>query len=320
MTDRAARPALWILTSALIFSAMGAFAHALGTRCDWLTVAVVRALFMLVTSVAVARTTDVPLALWRPRTLWMRSLAGSFSLVCSFYALTHMPIGDVLTLTNTYPMWILALSWLGLRQVPTPSEVLGVCCGLLGVALIERPHLDAEGDSLAAVAALLASFSTAVAMIGLHRLRTVDARAIVAHFAGVASVVVVTAAIVRSIATGGPLLATTDPVTLLLLLGVGLTGTVGQLFLTKAYAAGPPAKLSILGLTQVVFGLGLDVLIWRRGLTPTVLAGTVLVLVPAAWLTRRSVGSGPPTPKVPTPTPNPPQTSRPLATITIETR
>ena len=40
----------------------------------------------------------------------MRSLAGSFSLVCSFYALSRLPVGDVVTLTSTYPLWILVLS------------------------------------------------------------------------------------------------------------------------------------------------------------------------------------------------------------------
>ena len=148
MTDPAARPALWMITSALVFSAMGACAHALGTRCDWLTVALVRAVFMLVASVAVAKAARVPLVVWRPRTLWMRSLAGSFSLVCSFYALTRLPIGDVLTLTNTYPLWILVLTWLGTRRAPTGVVLIGVLCGLAGVVLIERPHLN--GDDFAA--------------------------------------------------------------------------------------------------------------------------------------------------------------------------
>lgn len=294
MTDPAALPALWIITSALLFSAMGAFAHALGTRCDWLTVALVRALFMLVAAVTASRASNTPLALWRPRTLWVRSIAGSCSLICSFYALTHLPIGDVLTLTNTYPMWILGLTWLAARQAPTLAELLGVGCGLAGVALIEQPHLDADGNRLAAIAALVASFWTAIAMLGLHRLRALDPRAIVAHFAGVASAVVMTLVVARWVSTGRPILATTDPVTLLFLLGVGLTGTVGQVFLTKAYAAGPPARVSILGLTQVVFGLGLDVLIWRRGLTPLALTGTALVLAPATWLLRRSGGQAPP--------------------------
>ena len=70
----------------------------------------------------------------------MRSLAGSFSLVCSFYALTRLPIGDVLTLTNTYPLWIVALSWLALRRrAAGRGELAGRGVRARGVALIQRP-------------------------------------------------------------------------------------------------------------------------------------------------------------------------------------
>jgi drug/metabolite transporter (DMT)-like permease len=287
-----------MIVSAFVFALMGEIAHALGTRCDWLTIALVRAVVMLVTAVAVARASGARLVLWRPRTLWMRSLAGSFSLVCSFYALTRLPVGDVLTLTNTYPLWILALSWLALRERPRAVEVLGVASGLAGVVLIEQPHLG--GDRLAATVALIGSFSTAVAMIGLHRLRGVDARAVVAHFAGVASLVAAawlvarigfgTQALAADASPGASVTTATaaDPVTLLMLLGVGVTGTVGQVFLTKAYAAGAPARVAVLSLTQVVFGMGFDVAIWHRALPPASLAGAALVLAPTAWLLRRA--------------------------------
>src|SRR5262249_38881507 len=78
-----------------------------------------------------------------------------------------------------------------------------------------------------------------------------------------------------------------DPLILPLLLAVGVTGTLGQILLTRAYAAGAPARVAVLGLTQVVFGMGFDVLLWQRTLPPASLAGTALVLAPTAWLIRR---------------------------------
>lgn len=290
--DDPARPALWMISGAFLFATMGSITHALGSRCDWPTIAVVRAVFMLVAAVIVARAAGATLVVWRPRSLWMRSLAGSFSLICSFYALTRqLPVGDVLTLTNTYPIWIVALSWLTLRRTPEIGDVLGVLSGLAGVFLIGRPHF--EGENLtAAVVALAGSFGTAIAMIGLHRLRAVDPRAVVAHFAGVASLIVGGWFLAR----GGPeswsRTASADPLTVAMLLGVAATGTVGQVFLTKAYAAGLPTRISVLGLTQVVFGLAFDVLLWHRTLSPTSLAGSALVLAPTAWLIARGRSSG----------------------------
>ena len=285
-----ARPAFWMISGALSFTLMGALTHAAADKCDWLTIAFARAVFMLITSAAAAKLSGAPLAVWRPWSLWWRSLAGSFSLVCNFYALTKLPIGEVLTLTNTYPLWILVLSWIATRRAPMPVEVIGVVSGLAGLILIEQPSLS--GDTFAAAVALLSSVSTALAMLGLHRLRNVDSRAVVAHFAGVATIIAGIWLILQIKITGVPL-GPFDRTTALLVLGVGIFGTLGQVCLTKAYAAGAPARVSVLGLTQVVFGLGLDILIWRRSLPIGSLVGTLLILAPSAWLIARASVSAP---------------------------
>jgi drug/metabolite transporter (DMT)-like permease len=279
MTDSNSRPVVWMLCGAFLFSVMSALTHELGTRCDWLVVALVRALFMFGSMVISARLAGVRLVVWNPRKLWTRSLAGSFSLVCNFYALTRLPVADAITLSNTYPLWIVVLAWWQLRRLPSALDVLSVAAGTAGVVLIQQPHL-ANNDS-AALVALLSSVSTAIALIGLHRLKEVDYRAVMAHFAGVASLI----SIVGFLAHGGTrTLPPYDPITLVLLVGVGLTGTAGQVFLTKAYAAGAPARVSVVGLSQVAFAMGFDVILWGRSLTPLTLVGFTLVLAPTAWL------------------------------------
>ena len=133
MTELAVRPVLWMLASALAFASMGACASALGGRCDWLVIALVRALFMFASTAFLARRAGVRLVVWDPPKLWVRSVAGSFSLVCNFYAMTRLPIADVLTLTNAYPLWIILLTSLGARRVPTGAEALGVASGMQSI-------------------------------------------------------------------------------------------------------------------------------------------------------------------------------------------
>ena len=291
MTPADARPALWMLWGAFAFAAMGAMAHALRSRCDWMLIALVRALFMFIAIVAIARFTRIPLVVWRPPVLWVRSLAGTSSLFCSFYALTRLPVAEVLTLTNTYPIWIILMSWGAFGQRPTARDLVAVACGTIGVVLIERPRLG--HDHVAALIALLSAFCAGVALLGLHRLKNVDPRAVVAHFAGVASVSAVTALAWRSAAAAGtsqamavaaPLPQGQTLATLLLLGGVGLTGTVGQVFLTKAYAAGMPSEISVISLTQVIFALIFDITFWGRTMPPIVLLGMMLILAPTAWI------------------------------------
>src|SRR5207302_2598542 len=90
---------------------------------------------------------------------------------------------DVLTLTNTFPIWVALFSWPLLGEPPSARVWFAVVSGVAGVVLIQQPHF-AEGN-FASLVALASSISTSFAMIGLHRLHMIDVRAIVVHFSAV---------------------------------------------------------------------------------------------------------------------------------------
>ena len=270
----------YVLTSSLAFATMGALSHLAGERCDWRLVAVARTLLAFVFSLSLALSTGVRLVFLRPRVLWMRSVAGSLGLLCAFYALTHLPVSTALTLSNTVPVWVTLLAWPALGLRPHASVWAAVAAGLAGVALIQRP--DVSGGNLAGLLALASAFGTATAMIGLNKLGRLDARAVVTHFSGVSTLFTLAFLLLSPAAVDFRPLR--DAPTLLLLVGVGLAGTLGQLAMTKAFALGSPSKVSVVGLTQVVFALGFDLLIWRRSFDLLTVCGILLVLAPSAWL------------------------------------
>jgi drug/metabolite transporter (DMT)-like permease len=105
--------------------------------------------------------------------------------------------------------------------------------------------------------------------------------AIVVHYSGLATLVVL-----ASWAVGSPpdLTVLTEGTTLFLLLGVGITATVGQVCVTQAFTAGQPERISVVGLMQVVFALGLDLVFAGPTLPAVALAGIALVLAPTAWM------------------------------------
>jgi drug/metabolite transporter (DMT)-like permease len=261
---------------------MTEFAHLLGRLdCDWRIVALARSLLAFLFALGLARLAGARLVLWRPRALWLRSCAGSLSLLCTFFALNRLPAGEVVTLTNTLPIWVALLSWPLLRERPSLAVWLGAGCGLLGIVLIQQPHY--EGDLATRVAVPLALFgacTSAVAMLGLHRLRHLDTWAIVVHFSGVATVFVLLAWLFDppQVAHG------IDAPAVLLLVGVGVTATLGQMCLTRAFTSGVPARVSVVGLAQVVLVLGLDFLFEPRPFAPLTVAGIALVMAPTAWV------------------------------------
>jgi drug/metabolite transporter (DMT)-like permease len=267
---------------------MAAAAHALRWHCDWQIIALARSTIPFVLGAALATLQGARLVLFTPRILWVRSIAGSVSLVCTFFALTVLPPSHVFTLASTFPIWVALLSWPLYRERPSPQVWLSIIGSVVGVALMElsAPPESAETDAfphwLAVLSTLIAAFSTAVAMLGLHRLRHIHPWAIVAHFSGVA----LTFSLASFFLGSHSAMPSTPPrtETLLLLLAVGATATVGQLFLTKAFTAGPPAKIAVVNLMQIVFALLLDVLFWDRRFNALTLAGMALVMAPTVWL------------------------------------
>ena len=75
-----------------------------------------------------------------------------------------------------------------------------------------------------------------------------------------------------------------DARTLLLLLGVGVAATLGQMCVTRAFTSGQPERVSVVGLMQIVFALGLDLLFEGPHVQAITLAGIALVLAPTAWM------------------------------------
>lgn len=269
-----------MLMSALAFAAMGALSHAAGERCDWRLVAVARTLLAFVFSLTLALTTGVRPVVFRPPVLWIRSIAGSLGVLCAFYALTHLPISTALTLSNTVPVWVTLLAWPVLGERPSGGVWLAVLVGVGGIALVQQP--EASGDRIAGLLALGNALATAVAMLGLNRLGGVDARAVVVHFSGVSTLFTLAFLLLSSGRVDYSVL--NEGTTLALLAGVGLAGTLGQLAMTRAFALGSAPRVSVVGLTQIVFALVFDLIFWQRPLNTIIALGILLVIAPSGWL------------------------------------
>lgn len=274
-----------MVCGAVAFATMGACASAAGRRdVSWEVIALVRAIgpFLVVGMMCAA--SRVRVVVLAPIPLWVRSICGSVSLLSTFYAFTRLPVGDVLTLTNLFPLWVAVFSWPLLGHAPSRDVWPSLVLGIVGIALIQQPHL-AEGN-YASFAALTASVMSAFAMIGLHRVKGIGTRAIIFHFSMV-SMVACLANVWLSGQMDGRLLDVPQgawgP-----LLGVALSATAGQFFLTLAFTQGQPARVSIVGLSQAGFALMYDVVLWGRVLDATTIGGMLLVLGPCAWMMWRA--------------------------------
>lgn len=278
--NKTLQPYLWILISGFAFSWMVTFAALAGKSACWQAVAIVRCAIPLVVVAAWAKLDGAQLVFWGPPVLWLRSIAGSCSLVGTFYVLgVGMPVTDIYTVANIFPIWVALLSWPILGRMPSGVVWLSIVSSIAGVALLQGAELDAGNFNVFIVVGV--SLFTAIAMMGLNRLKDIDPRAIVVHFSATALVVAALSLLIF------PINEPTDDftaTTLIELIGVGLTAAVGQYFLTRAFTSGEPARMSVATLSQFVFVLILDVLVLDHDLEWRKLWGIPLILGPMVWL------------------------------------
>ncbi|MEP7342717.1 MAG: DMT family transporter [Acidobacteriota bacterium] len=269
-----------MLWASLAFAVMVAASHRAGEYCDWQLVVVARASLAFFFALIIAKLSGVKLVFRGPKTLWVRSFAGSASMLCNFYGLAHLPVSDTLTLMNTSPIWVTLLLWLVFRQRPTRGIVGAVLMSVVGIALIQQPHF--QSGKFACLMVLCGAVFTSIAMLGLNRLQHVDPRAIVVHFSGVASIVTMLFLALTNRKDYTSQLSSPSVWGLLLL--VGLSGVAGQIGMTLAFAKGHASRIAVVALSQILFGVAFDMLFWNHAVNPVSWLGMLLVIGPTAWL------------------------------------
>jgi drug/metabolite transporter (DMT)-like permease len=161
---------------------------------------------------------------------------------------------------------------------------LSIFSSVLGVMLIQGPELNS--GNFAPLIVVAVSIFTAIAMMGLNQLKHLDPRAVVVHFSATALVFAIASYFIFPAEEPS---VDFDWTHLLELLAVGVTASIGQYFLTKAFTAGDPARVSVASLSQFVFILLLDIFVLDHPIDPTKLWGIPLILGPTVWLMTRRI-------------------------------
>lgn len=276
--------------SAVMFALMGFFAHVASAHAHWTVVAATRAAVGAAVAYGVARARAAPLLVKNRRGIWLRSVFGTASLLCTFFALgSPLGLADVTTLINLTPVLIAVLGprMLGERGGRRVIVALALC--VVGVVLILHPAFLFGGGVprtrdawIGAAAAVAATLFSANAMILLRRISpTEGAEAIALHFSLVAAGTTLLLALphlsVPGLGAGAAMLV------------AGLSAGVAQLAMTRAYALERAARVSGVGYLAVVVSaiLGAAVLGEKPGVAAMMGMGLVvaggLVVSVAGW-------------------------------------
>jgi len=278
-----------MLIGSVCFAAMALLAESLRDQFTYPWITMVRSGIATTLAIALTLLGGAQLVFLRPVTLWIRSLSGWASMICGFYALTHYDVEIVLALTNMYPLWVAILSWPLLGKTPSLKTWLALFVSCIGMWLVYASSISFDmintsrsyNPRLAIPMAVLAGMLSGVALINLHRVKHIDTRAVVAHFSAVATVL---SFVVWIFLPVSPPVDVVDRASVLRLVGVGLAATLGQICLTKAFSTGAPARVSVVGLSQVVVAVIVKFIIEGRIPTAGSMLGMSLVVASTIWV------------------------------------
>jgi len=276
------RGILAMLLAVLSFSLMDAQLKLLAGTYGPLQVAFLRGVtslpFVLLPVMARGR-----LARLRPVNVRLHLLRGALSVVMLggfIYAVRESSLATTYSIFMFAPLLVAAISVPLLGERVAGAQWVAIAAGLGGVLLMIAPRGDAGWVSLGALAALVAVVAYAVSAVQIRLLsRTDTTESMVFWF----SVLLSVGAGLLAIPGWVPLVASHWP----LFVGVGVTGALGQHFITEAFRRAPAAVVAPFEYTALLWGVALDLLIWRLLPGAVTLAGGAIVIGAGLYLMSR---------------------------------
>jgi drug/metabolite transporter (DMT)-like permease len=267
---------LWMLVAAFLFACMGVLVKLGAEHFSTAEMVFYRSLMGVAITWLAVRHYRLTLRTNHWKTHCSRGLTGLGSLLMFFYCITELPLATAISLNYTWPLFMAMLSTLILKEKLHWPMVLALVVGFVGVIFLLRPTLHNDQWE-AALLGLISGFFTAIAYMNVKQLGNLGESEwrVVFYFTVISTVV-----------TGIWLLFTTfNPVTqqnLHLLIGIGITATLAQLAMTRAYHTGATLVVSALGYSTVLFAGIWGISIWNEILPPVAWLGMVLIILGGA--------------------------------------
>nr|WP_256476236.1 DMT family transporter [Siccirubricoccus soli] len=205
----------------------------------------------------------------RPGLQLLRAIFSTLEGALFFWALTELPLAEVMTYYMAGPIYVTALSPFLLGERVGWRRWTAVAVGFLGVVLALHPSPGSL--SLGAICALVGSFSYALFLIATRKL------------AGTPGTVLMTAQLLAALAFGGALVLVqgwTPPgmLDLVLMLFLGIGSLCGNLCVNQSLRMAPASVVVPYQYTLILWGMLFGYLFFGEVMGPLPLAGAVIII------------------------------------------
>ena len=281
----------YILISSICSAFVGAFAKELSLYMDSLEVVFFRNIIGVIIIGLTFLKMPIKQQGGKPFLLFFRGFMGFSALVAFFYNIAHISLADANTFTKTSPIFTAIFAYMFLKEKIGKKGFIAIILGFIGIVFIIKPSgLKLE---LTDALGIFSGIGAALAYTSVRELkRYYDTRVIILSFMGIGSI--------------GPLLlmlfshyvslsefdflnaslVIPDTKIWLLILGLGISATGTQTYLTKAYGATKAGIVGAASYSTILFSLVFGVILGDN--LPDIVGafGIILVIIGGILISR----------------------------------
>lgn len=274
-----------MLVASFVFAIMGVCVKLASATSSTSEIVMIRGAVGVLILYALARARGLPLTTLYPWHHAWRGLVGVTALWLWFFAIGQLPLATAMTLNYMAPIWIAAIIftlgwWHGTRRFEW-GLAGAIATSFGGVALLLKPTIHAE-QWLGGITALISGFLSALAYIQVKKLGEFGEPEyrVVFYFSASGVIAGFLSGLIDSWLQTGELHIMHDlsALDVLLLVSIGVTATIAQIAMTRAYRYGAMLVTANLQYTGIVFSSIWGMLIWDDRLDLWGWSGITIIL------------------------------------------
>ena len=273
-----------MLLASLSFALMGGFAKVLGQILPPVEVTFFRNIFgVVIVGLSIYK---IPLKQkgGRPFLLLFRGSMGFIALLAYFYIMAHISLGEAVTYNKTSPIFVAIFAYLFLNEKLQKSALFAIVLGFIGIVLVAQP----QGGSFDKydILGIFSGIGAALAYTSIRELREYyDTRAIVMSFMGVGTIAPLVLMLITpfvSVSSGFDWMfakfVMPQGIEWGYVTAVGITATISQLLMTKAYELTKAGIVGTISYTNIVFAVIIGTILGDPLPNIWIILGIVLVI------------------------------------------